>query len=514
MARYGTFLYGTTLYGIGGTEAVPAIAVDIDWVGDGQFHDESMQVKLLTIRRGKNSSIGANEYTSNPSGTLNITLNNNSRRYEFYYDASAISDYLLPNRRVRIRVSDGTNTYILFVGSIYDMIPQSVDKLMRIEARDGIDFLTETPAGLNSLQTDYAVSDAISDLLGDAGWAYSDTTGWTFTTTLGIDSILGSSVIENNGDEMPYWWSDNNKSTMAAINDLASAFAGHAFVANDGTFSYNARDYGNESKFTLTDDDINFDSELRQPWDEIRNTIRIVGHPRIIQGITDIWTLGDIPVIGAGSTLTLWADFECEGRSAPATAITEPASTTDYTANTQADGLGVDKTAQIDISMTEYAATAKLTITNNDAADVYLTLMKLRGTLAMDSNPITVLEEDSDSQDDYGKRRFYLDTDWLQTASEIGYHAANALASYKDTRRILWVSIYNNPAYQFGADLYDQISIDSTEWNIDADYIITYIEHEYKRGKIKTTMRLEPVGAASNYWIFTTELGETSILGW
>ena len=514
MARYGAFLYGTTKYGIGGSVTNPAIAIDIDWVGDGQYHDESANVTEFKISRGKKSSISSNDYTNNSYGRLDITLNNQSRRYEFYYSQSAIYDYLIPNRRVRVRVSDGTNTYILFSGVLYDMIPQSIREIVRFEARDGIDFLTQTPAGLSDLQTDYAVSDAIVDLLDDAGWSYADTSGWTFNVTLGVDSFLGSTAIEQNEDSMPYWWSDNNKSTMAAINDLARAFSGHAFVASDGTFSYNARDYGNRSVFTLTDDDINIDSELRQPWDEIRNIIRITGHPRVAQTSTDIWKLGDIPSIEAGDTLTIWADFEYEGRSAAAATITEPAATTDYTANAQSDGGGADKTAQIDIDITEYAATAKLEITNNDAGTVYLTLMKLRGTLITDQNPTTVIAEDTDSQDDYGKRRFSLDTEWLQTADEIGYHADYANQIYANPRKILWVKIINNPAYQFGADLYDQIDVDSTTWNIDDEYILTYIEHEFRTRKIITTIRLEPSTGADDFWVFDTELGETSILGW
>ena len=483
---------------------------EVDWDLNGTYTDETARVLEFEIRRGKSRMINDRGFEHVEPGFLTVKLSNVSRRYDFFNTAGDLYGYLLPNRPVRI-LKDGN---YLFVGKLNDLRPMDRGRYAWLEAYDGIYGLQNNPAGLGALQTDYLVTEAIIALLTDAGWEYVDTSGWTFPAELGVDSYLGSALIINNGDTIPYWWGDNEQSTWDAINEIADAFGGIAYVAADGTFAYKARSSSAVNSITLTDDDISFDTEMKQPWGDIRNTIKLTGRPRQEQAaVGDIWEMYETPLIEAGKTLTVWAEFRYESDHAPATTITDPAATTDYLANTQEDGGGDNKTADISIVITKYAATAKLAITNNAAVDVYLTLMKLRGKLALAQQPIIATSENSTSQTAYGKRSLNLDNRWIQTADLLTNYSQHIRMVFSNPRIAFGAKIIDKPQFQFGVDLFQRVTVQSDILGVDAVYSVNSINHIFRRGHLYTTYRLDP-SETEGYWVFSTRLGQTSYLGW
>ena len=493
--------------------------LEIDWDLDGTYTDETSYVRSFRTDRGREHSITELRYSHVLTGRIWITTNNYDGRYNEYNTGSALYGYLLPCRPVRISVDTGTASYYMFTGRISNITPRRTpegDKYAVIECVDGFDYLRNVKCDYSSLQTDYAVAQAITDLLVAADWDYADTSGWTFP--MEFPGVLGSTIIEDNGDEIPYWWSDPSMTVLGAIMELADAFAGDPYITSDGTFGYSARKLGGVSAFTVADSDILKDSVMQKPWVDVRNQARVTFYPyKSSDAGIEIWRLTDVMEIGAGDTKTIYAEFQYdEIEPSPASSVTTPVSTTDYTANAAADGGGADKTAELSITMTTYATHAKLELENTDASTIYVTLLKLRGTLIIAPNSTTATDTDATSKTNYGPRTMTIENRWMQIELDAQDHAGHITAVYPDPRSILWLSFLNNPDKQFGVDLFDFVDCAITEWHIDGKYMITAIKHEIKPGgEERTTMRLEPaISESMGYWTFPAVFETNTYLGW
>lgn len=498
--------------------------LEIDWNLDNSYTDESAYVRRITVDRGREHSITELRYSHVLTGRASIYLNNSDGRYNQYNTGGALYGYLLPFRRVRIKVDINGEQHEIFTSKIEDIRParsERGDQYAVIRCVDGFDYLRNQKCDYDDLQTDYAVASAITDLLVNAGWDYADTSGWTFPTQLGIDSYLGSTLIENNGDEIPYWWSDPKMTVLGAIHELSDAFASDAYVSKDGTFAYAARRLDGVSLFTLTDSDLGAGSYLEYPWKDVRNKARVIFYPYKAESSAEIWRLTDVMSISASDTKTIYAEFQFDNiEPSPASSVVTPVSTTDYTANSQADGGGSDKTAQLGIVMTTYATHAKLELTNNDANTIYVTLLKLRGVLITARNRSVALDEDTDSSSTssgYGPRTLEIDNKWMQTEEISGNHAGHIVTVYAEPRSIIWAELIDNYSKQFSPDLFDFVTVNSSEWSIsNKKFMITNIKHDLQPGgNQRTLFRLEPaVGETLSYWYFPAQFGTSTYLGW
>lgn len=470
--------------------------VDIDWDADTNFTNEAGRLLAISVRRGREQGITEDGYTPVDDGVCYITLDNYDGRYDPYNAGGALYGYILPNRDVSIIATVGATSKVVFTGKLRDIRPQNVGnhRQVRLSCTDGIQMLKAQRGDNLDIQTDYKVSDAITALVG---------------------SIVPVGTIEDNLDTIDYWWGDPNKTIYDAINELAQAFRGEFYIDTGGYFQYKARSYSAAAVKTITQTEMLKDMELYQPWDEIKNDIRVVGYPRVAHTSVDpIWALIYKPLIAAGETLTVWANYAYESIPCPATAVDTPIENTDYEANTLENGTGTDKSAQIGIVMTEYATEAKLEITNNDAADVYLTLMKLQGDVVAVSNAITCTATDSTSITNYGKQSFQLDSHWIQNTSIAQLHADSVKLDYSGIRRTLNVRLEHQIDYQF-LDLFQAIDIEIDKWNIDQLYILAGISHDWvSGGGCITTLHFEPHPSelTGNLWFFTATFGD--VLGW
>lgn len=490
--------------------------VEIDWEASGTFTDEAGRLLSLSVRRGRDATVSGDSLEHVRPGELDVTLENHDGRYDPYNTGSDLYGYILPNRIIQVSVENGTNIVPVFYGRIRDIRPQEQRSRVRIVASDGLEILERQKASNLNLQTDYAVTDAIVALLNLAGWENTDTSGWTFPTELGVDSYLGSAAIEDNGDTMPYWWGDPEITVLEAINEIADAYGGDIYIAADGTFSYNARNYNQASVLTLDQSQIQRDIEMNQPWDEIRNSIKVVAYPRTATSSMDIWKLGDVPYIPAGGTLTIWAEYSYDGDISPASSVTTPAATTDYLANTVEDGSGTNATASVTITMTDYATEAKLVIVNNYSSGVYITLCKLRGVLLIAQNAVIAIEENTASIADYGRNDLNISTRWIQDSVTAINRAGYADVMHASPKKICFVRLEEQENLQYAMDLFRYLDLTIAKLGIDGQYCVTAINHEYLAGRgCITTWRLEPTARElGSFWVFPAALGEGTVLGW
>lgn len=202
------------------------------------------------------------------------------------------------------------------------------------------------------------------------------------------------------------WWGGNT-----ALYEVKTACEseGARFYADElGALHFENRQfYNNNEEYKVSVHEFNFDrmTDFQHPDNvqDIINKVIVTMKPRVVQATKEIWNYGYTPSIGASETRTIWAQLN---DPCPTTTdgIVQPASTTDYTANTSADGTGTDKTAQLSITITRFVDAVKIDVTNNDASTVYLTFLRLRGTPAEEQPAVSVTVEDATSIAKYGER--------------------------------------------------------------------------------------------------------------
>jgi len=196
----------------------------------------------------------------------------------------------------------------------------------------------------------------------------------------------------------------------------------------------------------------------------------------------ELWKLQEIPSIPVGETSTWWGDASVAGVSVFVDAWTTPVITTDYTANSLANGTGTDMTALIGLVATKFAKTIKLALTNNGTVPAFITLLKARGTWYDDQTKVTSKAEDSTSQTAYQKRTFELDGKYMTDTVKAQSFANYAIGKYKDPRAELGISIMNQDAATLtqilSREISDRITIVNTKLGVSADFFIDYMEHD------------------------------------
>jgi hypothetical protein len=505
-----SYKYGTTTryYGLG-TSSTIRWGVDVDWDGDGVydgFNDGIYAVDFKT-RRGRqnylniNSDGDADGFEPIRVGTATLVLDNSNGRYDPYNTSSDLYPDVLPGRFIRVRNLYGSTIYDVFHGKIKNItvIDTPTKKQVRLDLEDGQRLLQTADASV-AISQDVGIDESISTILEDISWP----------------SLWGTNIGDTS-DTLDYWWADDK--AMTEIRRLAEAELGNFFIAGDGSATYRSRHYSAAAVLTLTSGDFLKEVDLPQPLEVIRNTIKIYAHPRTLRATGDLWTLQDTPSIPAnGGTLTVWASYAYNQVTVPAINVISPVANTDYTMNTQADGGGTNLTSSFSVSFTDFGRTGKIIITNNHATLAgYVTLMKVRGDAIDAPDPSLLIQEDSTSQDAYGKALLTLDNDWFQNTSLANDFTLWLISYMPNPQKFLTVRMEGRPDIQFTPDLFDLINVTMASKGISGvNYQAAGIEHEWisENGQaVRTTLYLEPKPDLSQYWQFTTTIGVTSKFG-
>lgn len=498
MARYGYAVYGESTYGstAGGTTNL-LWGLEIDWDGDGYFDgaNEAQYMRNLSWRRGRMHYVKAdgNGFEQPEQGYASFELINTDGRYDPNNTSSPLYPNVEPGKYVQIKVKNGesdTAQYI-FSGKIETIEPVDSGQAVLITAYDGIKLLNEVSV-TTELNTNIGTGAAVSECLSDAGWPST----W-------------ASNLDTGNETIPYWWVKGEKA-IKAIDQIALFENGRYAVLGDGTFKFAQRSSPSASVITITQSDMLKDVRLSQPWEVVRNVVRVHAYTKIEQTTAALWTLNDKPLVTAGNSLELWGRFAYNNRAVAGANMINPQETTDYTMNTVADGTGTDLTASFTVTATKFAETVKMTITNNSASDGYVTLLKIRGN-AIDSPDSTYVENDNSGT--AVKRLFTVDTPWMQTISSATSRAAYLQRILAQNRQFPIFQMESQPSKQFEFDLLDRITVQIDKYTINTDYIVGGIEGQWLSDTgqaVLTTVYVEafPV-KTTGYWVFTTTFPTT-----
>lgn len=489
------YKFGDTsrLYGLP-TEDTTHWSCEVDWDGDGVYTGDSENAYMIgfTSRRGRNAFLEINGdgvasgFEPVRVGTASVTLDNSSRRFDPYNTASPLYPNVQPGRYIRIKTSYLGTEYPIIHGKITNISVEDTDaeQTVTLEIEDGLRLLQNTDVYI-PLQEDIYFDDAIQMVLDDAGWP-----------TLYGSFLSGHSsglMIEN----IPYWSVEGK--AIDAIRAICQACVySNFFVAADGMAKYYGIGYGITPVLTASAADFLRDTVSPFPQDVIRNYIKYYAHPITEQASGDLWTMQDAPLIGAGDTVDIWAQYYYNDQPVQAKSVIAPVITTDYLMNAAADGSGADVSTDYTVAFTEFGRTGKIRVTNNSATDSYITLLKVRGVALTQTNASFLLYEDAASQASNGKLQLVVDNKFIQnTTGRIDFVLSLVLADFISNKRYVSVSLEGRPDIQFTPDLIDPITLTIEKYGISsARYLVSSIEHEWLNengNAVRTNWNLEPL---------------------
>jgi hypothetical protein len=500
-ARFGdSYYYGNSerLYGIG-ADPLLRWTIQIDWDGDGVYdpaENENEYTTSLFLRRGRNEYIkvgsdgNAEGFEPTKIGTCTLVLDNSSRRFDPYNTASDLYPNILPGRFIRIQTIYNGVTEPIFHGKIKNIIPIESGRVqqVRIECEDG-QRLLQSANVFAPIQQNIALDAAINDILDDSDYP----------------TLYGRSIQEA-ADIVPYWWA--NDRAMTEIQRLADAELGSFFVAADGKATFYSRRHSASPVLNLTSADLLKDISIPQPWEVVRNSIRIFARPRVVRSNQILWTLADAPAISAGGTLDVWATYQYNNISVPA--VNTAVSSSDYLMNTAADGSGSNVSSDFTVTLTDFGETGKISITNGGGATGYVTLLQVTGDAIDAPDPSLLIQEDTTSQGLYGRAVFTLDNPWLQSTSTANDFSIWLVSYLPTPQRFITVQVETRPDIQFTPDLFDVINLSIPRLGISQNFKIGGIEHRWINSNgqaVITTWNLEPFPDVSGYWIFDAITG-------
>ena len=202
---------------------------------------------------------------------------------------------------------------------------------------------------------------------------------------------------------------------------------------------------------------------------------------------------------------------------------TTPASSTDYSANTAANGGGTDRTSDVSVAVSKLSNAMKITLTNNHATDlVYITALKARGTSVFADDPAVVRVEDTASQNTYtdGMPKTWerkAEAKWVPTTAEALDWCLFNLSIYKDPTRTEVLAFKSNQdlySSREGAirQVSDRLSLlltgaNGTGLDTNADRFVERVQHTVNLlGSDRCTYFLTSAEEFSDFWVLGSSL--------
>jgi hypothetical protein len=402
---------------------------------------------------------------------------------------------LLPGRRIRVRAVDGGETITLFDGLIdqVEPAPGALGSQETVIHLTGLDAQLKAARVLIPLQVNTRADVVIFQVMLQPPLN-------RFETALDV----GQSTFAYVGDT----WSDGLPA-LTPIRQVTEAERGRCVVDRAGRLIFYNRDHLRDAVSVTTLDD-NFSALDYAYGRGLINQVRVLVQPRAAGAAgSTLWTLESSQAIpgGAENTRQITARLrDANDRPIGATAVIAPVAGVDYAANTQADGSGVNVTAQVSVALTTVNGSAvKLTVTNSHPGTVYLLAgSRLRGTPLIQGDPLLVIREDAAGMTLYGVRPLEFNLPFLVTIDE-----AEALARYELARRRYPVGQVETITLDrsqhedaiLRRTLFDRVTIRESQTGHAADYWIIAETHRIDQGgeRHRCTWTLEPINPGG-FW--------------
>ena len=504
--------------------------LEVDWNNDGDYDDTGENITAyvrggIRTYRGRDSNSQLTGRSN--AGNLSCDLLNTDGRFSSFNTSSPLTGNIKPSRSVRLRYAYDGALHPIWQGFLDELVP-SADRdslpIASLRASGPLAWINDTRRQVSvAMATNVATGTEIGVVLTAAGWS---------TTARTLDA--GQTTMTR------FWF--GKQSALSGIRKIEDTEGGFLREGPNGYIIFEDREhrlvtphtvsqasYSDASAASLSYEAI----QQADPWSDVYNLFEAPIQLYSVGALADLWTLAasgaSSPSIPAGESRTFWANFPTLDQSAQALAVdawTTPVATTDYTANSQADGLGSNLTASVSVAVSKFANSMKITLTNGHATSTaYITLLKARGTPVNALDVFTMKAEDETSQDDFGIRTFPHPGEFVPTAQEGQDWADFNLAIYKDPipRLAVTLNAQRNAATLLECltrDVSDRVSVIATgtrtKLGIAEDFFVEAVSHRIDAGgTLVTTYLLSPATSYAGFWVLGTSLlGESTKLAY
>ncbi len=466
--------------------------------------------------------------------TARITVRNASRTYSPEYTA----DDLKPGKPIRIQSNDGLTTRTHFTGFIDHIEPMTGSQGERLAVIHAIG--AEAVLGQQCIrlppQVNITADTVIAAVLDATLLRYSPLAGYWLLDTLGhaeLDSntrLAGSAArsLESGRSTFAYaadTW-DDGLTALDAIRQMTDSERGRFFTDRFGQLVFYNRHHTLLTSTAVASFSDNMDGLEYTYGADIANQVEVTMLPRSL-GLpnTLLWVLASPQLILPGESgvrrLVVPYRDPATGKRIGVSSLIPPVPAVDYQANTLPDGTGVNQTSALNIVVMETGASAAtLELRNTGSLPIYLLAgAQLRGTLLYTGNPALVVRADYASANQYGLRRFSLNTPSVTNIEDADQMARYELTRRKDphgTLHSIDLSGTLHLAQILSRTLFDRITIHDTQTNHTGDYFIVAEEHRVDLGgaRHRTRWLLEPAAANTFWTLDTSTLDQTAILAY
>jgi hypothetical protein len=473
--------------------------VAIDWNDDGDFADSGEDITADVLHLAWRLGMAAPYDHSAAPGWAKITVRSVNRAYSPEYT----SNPLKPGKAIYIRSNDGSTARTHFTGVIHHIEPQPGSQGERTAVIHAFTVDHQFAAARLRLPAQVNVTaDVVIGKILDAlplrrpvlnGYLILGVSGYNIIGTHKLFGQnwaraleVGKSVFAYVGDT---WL--NGIPADHAIRQLVESERGRFFIDRSGQAIFYNRHHTLFATTSAATFNNNMDGLVYADGAEVINRVTVDIMPRTVGSSgTTLWTLATSLALspGEGGVRRVVARYrDTNERPLGALAVIPPQAYSDYTANSQADGSGSDKTAQVTvILLSADSSAATLEFHNNGRSTVYLQAgSKLRGTPLVPGDPMRVEQSNAASVTFYGLNSLSLDLPALTSLDEADQLARYEIARRKDPRGIvrqLQASGTHLMGQVLARTLFDRITVQDTQTNHSADYFIIAEEHRVDLG--------------------------------
>jgi len=306
---------------------------------------------------------------------LSVTLNNGDGRFTANNSSSPYYGQMDPGVPVRVTAAHNANDYTLWTG-----YAQSWERewrtgdvpMVTVDCWDLAHYLIEAPSVNVAVATDRDTDGALVAIMDALGLSAADRDFEDGLQALPVHYVAGQEAME----------------AMMAV--VRSEMGGHLWTNASGQLRFESRatrlGIGSVDD-TWGDGTSIFPvgiSDLTDDMDYV-TTVRVKSTVYAVGDTTEIWRMesrGDHQ--STANSIALGANDAYEREFTPSlavNAITTPVSSTDYAANSAANGSGTDRTANLTVTVTALGGGRfRLRLTNSFAGTIYVTKLRLRGT--------------------------------------------------------------------------------------------------------------------------------------
>lgn len=500
--------------------ALPATyAVKVDWNADGDLSDaeEDITGDVMGVETFRGRDYASQLTGRSSAGMCTIKLDNRSGKYNSFNTASPIYGNVVPGRKVQIQTDDsfpytfpfvfaGTPIWTGWLERIEPNISPDRHKTAVLYAYGSLAMVNQKKTRV-AMQTNRRTDQAIGDVLDDIGWSAADRDLETGQTT------------------MSRWWA-NDVYGLYALRQIEATEFGFLWEKADGKIAFADRHFRLSNSASLTSQATYSDAaatlnysgiQQQDPLKEIFNLVEAHVQRYTVGSLAVLWTLSESgansPKIEPGQTRTWWASYPNPDSATNAMAVdawTTPVENTDYEANTQAGGGGTDKSSMITVAVTKFANAMKISLTNTDTVDIYVTLLQARGTPVTADDPVKIVAEDSTSQTAYGQRTYPITAQFIPDSDEAMDYTNYVLSIYKDSIPVLRLNLWANRnqdhyAEAIARDINERVTVVATGnagLGINEDFYIEAIRHSINQDRAhRIEFDLSPVRGYGGFWV-------------